>query len=107
MIDYIIIGILVALAFGAMIVGIIIQHCRIKKIPIVIGIIISIIIGYAVAVSYIENNAKSEREWNNGYCDECGGQWTFTNGTYKRYSGQVYYYKCDKCGKVIEEQELR
>ncbi|HBF68386.1 MAG TPA: hypothetical protein DDW20_03595 [Firmicutes bacterium] len=103
MISHIIVGIFVALAFSTMVTGIIIQHCGIKKIPIIIGIIISLVISSIVPISYI----KSDDEWNNGYCAECNEPWTFVNGAYKRYSGQVYYYKCDKCGKVIEEQELR
>lgn len=53
---------------------------------------------------HIEEQIK---EWNNGYCTECGGKYKFTSVISMRKGGTHYYYTCDKCGKVIEEQELR
>ena len=43
-------------------------------------------------------------KWNKEYC---GRKWTFVNETHNRDNTKIYYYRCDKCGKVIEEHELR
>lgn len=78
------------------------------------NIIISLILSFAIAfvsITLIKTSNKQDeekiKEWNNGYCTECGGKWTFINGTYNRYNTKIYYYKCDECGKVIEQQKLR
>lgn len=55
-----------------------------------------------------------KKAWNNGFC-ECGGRWEYVdilhNVNYvKDYGYQddiKYIYKCNKCGKMHEFNELR
>jgi hypothetical protein len=43
--------------------------------------------------------------WNYGYC-ECGGKWVYQQAVGHYYSTD-YIYKCDKCGKIHEFDEMR
>jgi len=54
------------------------------------------------------------KAWNNGFC-ECGGRWEYVDTThhvsYTKEGGyhdtKGYIYKCNKCGKMHEFNELR
>ena len=67
----------------------------------VVSLFLSVLIGLLCSYMIIENDVLQEETWNNGIHAECNGEWEFTNGSY--YRGKTYYfYKCDKCGKVVE-----
>lgn len=53
----------------------------------------------AVMCGYCESK-MDETAWNGGQC-QCGGLWHFSNAEHLRHSGDVYYYYCEECGKVI------
>lgn len=39
--------------------------------------------------------------WNDGVC-QCGGEFEFSNASYRKNGGNFYYYICNDCGKVIK-----
>lgn len=68
---------------------------------VIVGLFLSLLIGFLCSYMLIENDNLQEEIWNNGIHAECNGEWEFTNGSY--YKGKTYYfYKCDKCDKVVE-----
>lgn len=62
----------------------------------------------------IADNKADEKAWNNGFC-ECGGCWEYLdtshNISYTKEGGyhdrKGYIYKCEKCGKMHEFNEVR
>lgn len=44
--------------------------------------------------------------WNNGYC-ECDGRWTYVQTIYYGNNTRTYLYKCNRCGKLYEFNEVR
>lgn len=65
-------------------------------------------------ILFIEDSKADKKAWNNGFC-ECGGRWEYVdilhNVNYVKDYGyqdnKKYIYKCDKCGKMHEFNELR
>ena len=101
MIKYIIISIIftftIGLFFGIMLTSEMNSSWK-KKI---ITFIIAIFIGCSISgMLYIEEKGDII-SWNDGYC-ECGGTWKFSNVEHIRNGGNLYYWYCDDCGKVIE-----
>ena len=55
-----------------------------------------------------------KKAWNNGFC-ECGGRWEYLDTShhisYTKEGGyhdeKGYIYKCNKCGKMHEFNEVR
>ena len=45
--------------------------------------------------------ALSEKTYNNGIHEGCGGHWIYETAVGHRYSTN-FIYQCDKCGEVIE-----
>lgn len=62
----------------------------------------------------IADNKADEKAWNNGFC-ECGGRWEYLDTShhvsYTKEGGyhdiKGYIYKCNKCGKMHEFNEVR
>lgn len=61
----------------------------------------------------IYSHVEDEKLWNNGYC-ECDGKWQYVDSVthisksddyIKSYT--IYIYRCDRCGKMHEFDELR
>ena len=44
---------------------------------------------------------QNEKIYNQGVCTECGGKYEFISAD-KGFDITYYYYKCDKCDKIIE-----
>lgn len=67
-----------------------------------------------IIMLFIADNKADEKTWNNGLC-ECGGRWEYLDtshhisyteeGGYQDCKG--YIYKCNKCGKMHEFNEVR
>lgn len=78
----------------------------------IVGIAITIILILGIVCTGISYNLESEA-WNNGYCT-CGGQWELVDvstRTYHHYNRNststsrretTYYWKCNKCGEILE-----
>ena len=66
------------------------------------GSIIMIII--CIIIMFIMNSCEtvlSEKTYNNGIHEGCGGHWIYENAIGHRYSTNFIYH-CDKCGTTIE-----
>lgn len=44
---------------------------------------------------------NSEKNYNNGICTECGGEYHFSSAQHIKNSGDKYYYTCKDCGHTI------
>ena len=69
------------------------------------GSIIMLII--CIIIIFIMNSCEatlSEKTYNNGIHEGCGGHWVYENAIGHRYSTNFIYH-CDKCGTVVELSE--
>lgn len=48
----------------------------------------------------------TEERWNNGCCNECGGEWVYEQAVGHQYSTQ-YLYHCEDCGNTIAIYDRR
>ena len=68
-------------------------------------IIIFLVLALAFAIMIIGTRyevKQDEKEYNNGICSLCGGEYKFTSAVHYRNGGDRYYYTCDECGHTIE-----
>ena len=70
-------------------------------IKIIIIIILSIMLLLAVGMC---GYMGSEKIYNHGICEKCGGHYEFADCGGGRFT--VFVYKCDTCGYVIETSML-
>ena len=63
--------------------------------------IITLGISFFIATNlyYYDNNDL--KEWNDGYCINCGKPWRFVNGSISKYE-TTYFWTCDDCNIIIE-----
>lgn len=69
------------------------------------ALIIFIFIGsfITLAIFGIFNEIKqSNIHWNNGICEDCGGEYKFSGVTHVKNAGDYYYYTCEECGHTIK-----
>ena len=64
-------------------------------------LVIAVCVGCGISVMFCAGRNSDEKAWNNGSC-ECGCEWKFSNAEHLRNSGNLYYWYCEDCGKVIE-----
>lgn len=78
---------------------------------IIVGAILMLLV--CIICTAIYSHKENEKIWNNGYC-ECGGKWEYvdsvthiskTDDIMKSYT--TYIYKCNRCDKMHEFDELR
>lgn len=67
----------------------------------IVTFIIALLIGCGLSGLICIEQKNDTLTWNDGYC-ECGGEWTFSNAKHIKNGGNLYYWYCDDCGKVIE-----
>ena len=75
---------------------------------------IPILFIFLMIILFIADSKADKKAWNNGFC-ECGGRWEYVdilhNVNYVKDYGyqdnKKYIYKCNKCGKMHEFNELR
>jgi len=63
-----------------------------------------IFIGILILFSLLLHSCEavlSEKTYNNGIHEGCGGHWVYETAVGHRYSTNFVYY-CDKCGMTIE-----
>lgn len=64
-------------------------------------LVIAICIGCGISAIFCAERKSDAKAWNNGFC-ECGNEWKFSNVDHSRTGGNLYYWYCEDCGKVIE-----
>lgn len=64
-------------------------------------------------ILFIADSKADKKAWNDGFC-ECGGRWEYVTSTDHVYTtspgyqiNKSYIYKCNKCGKMHEFNEVR
>ena len=65
---------------------------------------IALLILLLIIVLFIESCASNDI-YNNGICKICGGNYEFYQAVGHRYTTN-YLYKCEKCGNIIEVNQL-
>ena len=64
-------------------------------------LIIAVCVGCGISAMFCAERNSDVKAWNNGSC-KCGCEWKFSNAEHLRNSGNLYYWYCEDCGKVIE-----
>ena len=64
-------------------------------------LVIAVCIGCGISAMFCAERNSDIKAWNNGFC-ECGNEWKFSNVDHLRNGGNLYYWYCEDCGKVIE-----
>ena len=69
----------------------------------ILTIIIAFAIGFGIgSLFYLEEQANV-KTWNNGYCEECGGEWHLVDVVKGRNNGGTrYYWECKECYNLID-----
>ena len=67
----------------------------------VVALLIAVCVGCGISAMFCAERKSDIKAWNNGFC-ECGYEWKFSNAEHLRNSGNLYYWYCEDCGKVIE-----
>lgn len=66
-----------------------------------VALVIAVCVGCGISTMFCVERDSDVKAWNNGSC-ECGCEWKFSNGEHLRNSGNLYYWHCENCGRVIE-----
>ena len=66
---------------------------------------LAIIVLIIVCVSLFTQK-NDEKNYNDGICTECGGNYIFSSAVHVHYCDDNYYYTCDKCGHTIQTNKL-
>ena len=67
----------------------------------VIALVIAVCVGCGISAMFYAERNSDIKAWNNGSC-KCGCEWKFSNTEHLRNSGNLYYWYCEDCGRVIE-----
>ena len=63
--------------------------------------IITLGISFFIVTSLYPYDNNDLKEWNDGYCINCGKPWRFVNGSISKYE-TTYFWTCDDCNIIIE-----
>lgn len=86
---------------GVLIARLLVMSTRIPDIPLVVGTIVTVIILVTICTTILVNQYKGVEEHLQNGC-ECGGRYGLYDTEYSENRGDIYYYKCDKCGDIFE-----
>lgn len=100
-----VVGLITLGAFAAIIGALVYGVATESGWPMIIAAILSLTLGTGVCITLINETNRANAIYNNGIHAEDGGHWQLqvTDGWQVYYK---YYYKCDKCGKVLKALEL-
>ena len=66
-----------------------------------ISILIAILVGCLIGGMFTAQFKNEAEKWNDGTHLNCGGTWKiFDVEKSKHSSNEIYFYQCEKCGKV-------
>lgn len=92
---FIFFGIILSFSMGSMISAIIVNGIKNKISKWLIGIILSLVIGFGLVGCVTGEEAMESKMWNNGKCNECNTKFELFEIEYIKNSGDLYYYKCE------------
>ena len=67
----------------------------------IFALVIAVCVGCCFSAMFCAERSSDVYAWNNGSC-ECGCEWKFSNVEHLKNSGNLYYWYCEDCGRVIE-----
>ena len=70
-----------------------------------IAVVISFAICFGFGCMFGQENVTDTNKFNNGICDQCGGEYRFTSSTRYRMT-ETFYYTCQDCGWTISTNHL-
>ena len=59
-----------------------------------------------ITFGIVLSNTTDQKNWNNGYCTECGGEYKFSGASEHR-GNHDYYYTCVECNHTIEVETIK
>lgn len=66
-------------------------------------IIVALVIGFGISGLLCLEEQANVKAWNNGHCEECGGEWHLAGTTKSRNNGSTrYYWECEECNNLID-----
>lgn len=72
-----------------------------------ISIIFVVCAFFAIAILGGTYEAKTEnKNWNNGICEVCGGDYKFKCAVHLKNGGDTFYYSCENCDHTIHTRNL-
>jgi hypothetical protein len=68
-----------------------------------VTIILALAIGFGISGLLCLEEQANAKVWNNGHCEECGGEWHLAGTTKSRNNGSTrYYWECEECNNLID-----
>lgn len=68
--------------------------------------LLGLVIGLAFLGCIYLSEKSDAREYNNGICSECGGEYRFS-GAAGRGISKFYYYSCAECDHTIQVESIQ
>ena len=86
---------------GALTIRLLTISTNIPDVPLVVGTVVTVIILVTICTMILLNQYKRIEGYLQNGC-ECGGRYGLYDVEYSQNRGDIYYYKCDKCGDIFE-----
>ena len=67
------------------------------------GALIGLLIASAISGALTLDAWMKHKDWNNGICVECGGEYKFSGATQSRMGSETRYYTCEDCDNLIKQ----
>lgn len=86
---------------GTLVARVLVMSTKIPDVPLVVGTIVGVIILTTICTTILVNQYKGIEKYLQNGC-ECGGRYGLYDIEYSENRGDIYYYKCSKCGDIFE-----
>lgn len=67
------------------------------------GALVGLLVASAISGALCADIWVKEKEWNNGICVECGGEYKFKSAAKARNGSETKYYTCEDCDHLIRQ----
>ena len=71
-----------------------------------IAFIVAVVLWFLFTMGLVTEVTTDQKNWNNGYCTECGGEYKFS-GVCENRSDKDYYYSCVECDHTIKVETIK
>lgn len=71
-------------------------------------LIILVVLGFISlgVLGAIADVKTSNKSWNDGICEKCGGAYKFKCAVHQKNGGDYFYYSCEDCDHTIRTRSL-
>ena len=98
---FVVVGLIMSAVIGGVVSLMVTSGMKDGWKKVIVAIIVALTIGFGISGLFELESQSDEIAWNGGHC-ECGAEWELVNVEHLRNSGELYYYDCNNCGKVIK-----